>query len=187
MSKKITLVSEDKLGAAITALGQARAKSDNLSHVLACSAVAAFIKEGSDGKPCGNVFYINNLYNSLGKGARHAAMTAWLLACGGVMANPEPAKAKQTPFVKDPNKTVDLEAAMKQPWFNFKPSPKPADVPDLVKMVQAIIDKAAKAQEKDPTCVMRGEEGLTKLKEFVEQFGAEADIEESVTGETEAS
>lgn len=119
---------------AITAHGKARGKMDRETQRLALSAIAVF-------KQHGNVFYINHLYANMGKGARHVALTAWFLAVGGVMANIGENKAA-TPFIKDPTKAVDMEAAAKTPWYEMKPSKAPDEVVDLLKLVSAVLKKA---------------------------------------------
>lgn len=140
MSKKLELiVDQTELKAAITAHGKKRASIDQETQRLALSAVAVFAQHG-------NVFYINHLYANMGKGARHVALTSWLLAFGGVMANEGEGK-DVTPFVKDANKKVDMEGATKTPWFDMKPSPKPDETLDLLKLTLALIKKAAKPKE----------------------------------------
>lgn len=125
-----------KLDASIKAFAKKAASLDKEAQHLGLSAIQAFAEHG-------NVFYINRLYLSLGKGARHAAMTAWLLAYGGVKANTADGK-DVTPFVKDKDARVDLEGAAYNPWYDFKPSAKPDEVLDYYKLLMAVAKKKPK-------------------------------------------
>jgi glycerol-3-phosphate dehydrogenase len=89
------------------------------------------------------VTYINRLYLAMGKGARHVAMTAWMLQFAGVMANEDKKSQKQSPFLKDAAKKVNLEQGAKKPWFLLKPSTKPDDVVDVYALTLAVLKKAA--------------------------------------------
>lgn len=126
-----------KLAAAIKANGGAHLKVDAQWQLLACSAISAFAEHG-------NVFYINQVWKSLGKGARHNAMTQFFLTHGGVKANTGEGK-DETPFVKDSDKKPNLENAIANPWFDMVPSKKPDEVVDYL----ALILKAAKKSPKD--------------------------------------
>lgn len=168
---QIKLIEESKLGEAIGAHGRSRARLDKESHVLACSALVPFMEHG-------NVFYINEMFKSLGKGARHVAFTNWLFQFGGVMANKDAEKAKATPFVKDADKTVDLDKAKLNPWYNFNPSPKPADTLDVVALVKLVLDKARKAQAKTDGPQIVGAEAIPALEALVAEYGTEEDENE---------
>lgn len=133
------ITDQDALGKEIKSLAGRAKKLDRDFQVAALSAIGVF-------KAHGNVFYINAVYNALGKGARHVAMTAWLTSFGGVSANEGESKAT-TPFVKDKNKQVDMEAGDKNPWYNMKPSAKPDAVLDLLKLALALVKKASAPKE----------------------------------------
>lgn len=115
----------------------AHAKVDARWQILALSAIHAFQAHG-------NVFYINAVWKALGKGARHAAMTAYFLAFGGVKANTG-ANKDETPFIKDKDKQVDLEGAEKTLWHTMAPSKAPDEELDYL----SIILKAAKRTPKE--------------------------------------
>ena len=137
---QIKLITDQaELAKEIKSLAGRAKKLDRDFQVAALSAIGVF-------KEHGNVFYINAVYNALGKGARHVPMTAWLLAFGGVQANESEGK-DVTPFIKDKNKQVDMEAGAKIPWYDMKPSSKPDEVLDLLKLTLALIKKAAKPKE----------------------------------------
>lgn len=114
--------------------GRAKRLDSDL-HIGAMSAAAHFEKHG-------DVTYINRLYLAMGKGARHTAMTEWMLQFAGVMANDGAAK-KNTPFLKDPAKKVNLEQGAKKPWFLLKPSKAPDEVVDVYALTLAVIKKAS--------------------------------------------
>jgi hypothetical protein len=137
MSKTIDLITDlPQLATAIKAATKAHAKVDAQWHVLACSAIKAFADHG-------NVFYVNNVYAGLGKGARHKAMTTFFLAFGGVSANEGENKDK-TPFIKDQAKKPDLDTAMRTPWYTMAASPKPDEVVDYLKLALKLVSKAPK-------------------------------------------
>jgi hypothetical protein len=137
---QIKLITDQaELAKEIKSLAGRAKKLDRDFQVAALSAIGVF-------KEHGNVFYINAVYNALGKGARHVAMTAWLTAFGGVSANESEGK-DITPFVKDKNKQVDMEAGAKTPWYDMKPSAKPDQVLDLLKLALALVSKASKPKE----------------------------------------
>lgn len=88
---------------------------------------------------------VNRLYAALPQGARKSAMSSWLLAHCGVVANQDRATKGDQPFVYDKTKTTDPEAAAADPWYGHKPDKAPDDVFDLQKAVRALLAKAGKA------------------------------------------
>jgi hypothetical protein len=154
---------QDKLGAFITAIGRKAASLDRDIQVAALSAAAAFEKHG-------NVFYINRLYKVLesqGRGMRHVALTSWFLAFAGVMANKNNQSAKETPFVKDASKVVDLVGGAAMPWHDMKPSPAPAQVLDVLQVALAMLKRIT--TPKEGVEVVHAEM-IEPLKELVAQF-----------------
>ena len=151
MSRYITDLA--KLSSLIGNIAKRGQSMDKDVHVAALSAVKAFEDHG-------NVFYINSIYKALGKGARHVALTHWLLAFGGVQANKGKGK-KETPFIKDPSKQVDLESAAKAPWHSFKKSPEPDAEIDFLKLALNLLKREPK-------------EGQTVLNQEVKDAIAEA-------------
>ena len=136
----LKLITDQKeLAVAIKSLAGRAKKLDSDFQHAALSAINVFMEHG-------NVFYINAVYGALGKGARHVAMTAWLTSFGGVSANEGEGK-DVTPFVKDKNKQVDMVKAAATPWYNMKPSQKPDEVLDLLKLALALVKKASAPKE----------------------------------------
>jgi hypothetical protein len=175
MKKVITLILDQaQLKDAITKHGKKRGLIDQETHVLACSAVKAFADHG-------NVFYINQLYASMGKGARHAALTAWYLNFAGVMANDGEGK-DVTPFIKDANKKVDLEEGIANPWFDFKPSPAPDAVVDMLKVLMAAIKKG---KVKDGQ-TMAHSEVLAKMKAIAAEYETAEETNSGAADDSEA-
>lgn len=165
-TKTLTLIEDQaKLKDAITSHGKKRGAIDQETHMLAVSAAAVFEKHG-------NVFYINHLYANMGKGARHVALTAWLLEFAGVMANDGENK-DTTPFIKDANKKVDLVGGTATPWYDLKASPKPDEVIDILALTLKVIAKASKpkAGQQVAHAAM-----LTELQALAEKFTDAEDV-----------
>lgn len=131
------LLTKAELPKAIESITKRGRLLDTDIHIAACSAIAIKGEQG-------DTMFINRLYLALPKGTRAAALTAWLLEFGGVVANDgtqgKP-KAEQ-PFVHTKDKKADLEAGIKSPWYDFKPDPAPDQVFDVMAAVMAIIKKA---------------------------------------------
>jgi hypothetical protein len=125
----------------ITSIKGRAAKLDKDIQHAALSAIWHFgVRTNDKGELIGDVGFINRLYLSLGKGARHVALTEWLLHFGGVEANTGQNK-DTTPFIKCKGKAVDLEGGTKTPWYDMKPSKAPDQVVDMLKVVLAAIKK----------------------------------------------
>lgn len=148
---------------------KSRAKRlDGDIQTAALSAIAHFNK-------CGDVGFINRLYLSLGKGARHVALTAWLLEFGGVQANDGEGKDTK-PFLKDANKKVDLEAGDKTPWFEMKPSQKPDEVVDVLKLTLALIKRVSKPKEGQEVAHA---EMISDLQALAEKYTPAEEVQEA--------
>ncbi|WWO60223.1 hypothetical protein [Xanthomonas phage SB3] len=100
------------------------------------------------------VSLVNKLYNALSKGARHAAMTEWLISFCPVVANTDDSTKKERPFVFNEEKCKAGEElvalagqASGMPWYEMKKSPAPDDVFDVKAAILALIRKAGKAGE----------------------------------------
>lgn len=164
-SNVVAIITDDgELKAAILSIKRTGAKLDQMIHVAAVSAVDAFAKHG-------NVFYINALYQALGKGARHVALTDWYLKYGGVQANTGESK-DSTPFIKDANKRADLAGGMIEPWYMCKPSAKPDQVVDVYGLLMKVLTKATKEGAQ-----VEGSEMLEPLKALLEQHRPDAEDE----------
>lgn len=88
---------------------------------------------------------VNRLYLALGKGARHSAMTSWLLAHGSLVANTDSLTKREKPFLFDKEKVTSPDAAELDPWYNHKPSKGPDMVLDLQAAIRSIFKKAMTA------------------------------------------
>lgn len=176
---KTTIITDiKKLGAAIDSIKKRSSILDKDIQTAAVSAVDHFGR-------CGDVGYINRLYLALGKGARHAAYIEWITQFGGVMANEGEGKAT-TPFIKDKNKTVDLEGGDALPWYECKPSPKPDEVMDYYSLFMKIVTKKAKAGQevKNAALMQRVADTLKAYDDEVKANASPEGIDETVT-ETE--
>jgi hypothetical protein len=159
MSKYVTDHAElVKLIASIKTRG---VKLDNDIQAVGLSAINAVAEHG-------NVFYINSLYQAMGKGARHAALTAWLCAFGGVAANTAKDKASK-PFVFSKDKSVDLVSATAKPWHSFKPSPEPDAVFDVYAALMGVLKKT----QKDGVELKHGEL-VTGMRELLSSIDPDA-------------
>src|ERR1051326_6760687 len=90
----------------------------------------------------GDIGFCNKLYLAMPKGARHNALTSWLLTYGSIEANTDTATKAAAPFKYAKEKATDIEGAKADMWFDHKPSPQPDEVFDLAKAVQQVIKKA---------------------------------------------
>lgn len=164
--KSITLIPESGMADAIKAIKAKGAALDQAIHVAAVSAIA--IADRKDGT--GNIHYVNALYKAMPKGARHVALTNWLLAFGGVVANTGGNK-EDAPFILDKTEGahVDLDGAKANPWYNFAPSKAPDEVLDVAALTLKLIAKAKKRQDKDPDAV-KGVEMLAELEQLAAKY-----------------
>lgn len=95
----------------------------------------------------GDVTVVNRLYASMPKGSRRSALTEFLVAFGKVVANTDPAKKKETPFLYARDKVTLLAEAQDKPWFDFKPDREPDECFDLQKALKAMLAKASKSKQ----------------------------------------
>lgn len=104
-----------------------------------------------------NISLFNQLLDSMGKGHRKTAMVEWALANGTISKNEVDGKLdKDMPYKWDKSKTLNLLAAEDKPWFDFKPE-NLDDTFDFQKMLQSLLNKAAKQQSKDPSKLVNAE------------------------------
>lgn len=159
MSNKTAAIIADLtvLATAIKAQAKAHKKVDVQWQLLALSAIAAFDKHG-------NVFYINEVYKNLGKGARHVAMTAYFTSFGGVSAN-EGENKDQTPFIKDGEKKVDMAQAAATNWFDMKPSAKPDQEVDYLALALKLVKRSPKEGQASVHSELR-----LRLSETIQQY-----------------
>jgi hypothetical protein len=173
-TQKFNLIAESEMAAAIKSIKTNGAKLDHAIHVAAVSAVAIASKEGHPAST-GNIFYVNSLYAAMPKGARHAALTAWLTTFGGLMAN-EGENKDTTPFVHDSNKALDMEGGLATPWYSMKQSPKPDQVLDVLKLTLAVIAKAKKPKEGQEVAHAAM---IEKLEALAEEFAPAEEVADS--------
>lgn len=144
MTNQVAILSDKALTAKIAAAAKAASKLD--TQLLEVSQdVARHYHMHKD------VGMVNKLYLALGKGARHAAMAEWMLAFLAVKANTGKDKAEK-PFVTDRapngewNRETNLEAALANPWHDFKKSPTPDNLFDFKKAIKVLVGKYNKAE-----------------------------------------
>jgi hypothetical protein len=104
------------------------------------------------------------LYLAMPKGARKAALAAWLMTFGKLSANTGLTK-KEQPFVFDRSKTTDLNGAQQAPWFTFKLDKEPHAVFNLSESIAQLIKRAESAAKKG--LVIEGAENLDALRNMI--------------------
>lgn len=92
-----------------------------------------------------DVRLVNELYTSMPKGARKAAMTHWLFAFAKVKANTDPKTKADQPFMFDAEKNTNVEAAEAKMWYDFKPDPTPDMVVDIHAAIRSLLKKVGNA------------------------------------------
>lgn len=130
----------------------------------------------------GNVHYVNALWLALPKGARHDAMTKWLLAFGGVQANPDKAKAKTMPFAYLDKAAVAMEKAAAAPWTTFAPS-KPVEAFSVLAQIQKILKTVDSGKRE----VIGSRAGVAALRELAAMLEADAEDQDPAAEVTEAT
>lgn len=166
----MTSIDTKALTADIKSIKGRAAKID--ADVQSAGLRAIQIADKKDGT--GNLHFVNALYKALGKGARHQALTAWLLAFGGMKANTSASK-DETPFVHDNSKQMDLEGATAHPWFDMAPSKKPDETFDVLALALAMLKKKPKEGQESAHMPLRD-----KLTAIVDAYKLElAAAEES--------
>ena len=167
-----------KLHKAIKDLGVARQKLDDQVQHLALSAIWHFgVRADAEGRLIGDVGFINRLYLSLGKGARHVAFTEWVTKFGGVSANTGAGKA-ETPFLKDKNKVVDMEGGTKVKWYDMKPSKAPDEVLDFYAVLMKVCAKEPKEGQQ-----VKGVELVEQVKALIQKSIEDAEAAEKAEAE----
>lgn len=134
--------------AAITANTAKHMEVDNEWQAIAMS-VLVHIDTHRDVSVVNNL--VNALYKGLGKGARHTAMTQWLLDYAPVIANVGPDKADK-PFVFSKAKAkeaIRYADAANNPWYGKKPSKTPDQVFDLRAVLKSAVKKVQAAAKED--------------------------------------
>lgn len=96
----------------------------------------------------GDVTLVNRLYNAMPAGTRKAALVAWLLTFGKVLANDDKASKKELPFVYNKQGKTDMDGAIANPWFNFKKDKAPDEVMNLNDSIKALLKRAESAMKR---------------------------------------
>lgn len=96
----------------------------------------------------GDVTLVNRLYLAMPKGTRKAALSAWLLQFGKVLANTDKASKKELPFVYNKQGKTDMDGAIANPWYNFKQDKAPDEVLNLNDSIKALLKRAESAMKR---------------------------------------
>ncbi len=114
----------------------------------------------------GDVTLACSLYLAMPKGARKAALSAWLMTFGKMQANTGLTK-KEQPFVYARDKVTNLDGAQEAPWFTFKLDKEPDQVFNLSDAIANLIKRVEAASAKGLT--VEGVDKLTALRALVPQ------------------
>ena len=138
---------------AIKAIKAADTKLDTMIHQAAASCLYQVAEHG-------NTTPINSLVESLSKRNRINALLAWAEHYGAVRFDE---KTKTLKFVKD--KETDLDAAIAQPFWLFKPEApyKPVDLDVLLAQLIKKAEAALKDEGEDPELAGKNKIDLDKL------------------------
>lgn len=129
----------------------------------------------------GDIMAVNALFLGMPKGSRKAALTAWYLTHGALIATTGPDKGVK-PFAYTKDKKTNVEAGMADPWFNHSPDKKPDEVFDLQAAIAAIIKKASgKGRELAHGELLIPLQGLLNMERAL----SPSESAESVTTQTE--
>lgn len=109
----------------------------------------------------GDTTVVNTLYLAMPKGARKAALSAWLLTHGKLIANKGKGSDLQ-PFGYNREGKTDLEGGAAKPWYTFKLDKAPSEVFNLLDGIAALIKRAESAAAKG--LAIEGGEQLAALR-----------------------
>ena len=128
-----------------------------------------------------NTTMLNDLVNALPKGARKHAFVEWALAYGSVRtldrANPADADriAKGQVFALDRTKQFDLDGAVQNAWYNFKPEPDLLTAFDVHKAVAQLVKRVTKAS-RDGVSLDGVQDALKQLKALEQQLQTASEV-----------
>lgn len=94
----------------------------------------------------GDTTIANRLLTGMPKGTKRNAMAEWLMAFGKLQINDDKASASTSPLKFAKDKVTNIAGAAAKPWFDFQPEKDIAEVFDIQKAVQAILQRAGKAE-----------------------------------------
>lgn len=156
------------LAKAIKSIAVRGQKLDHDIHIAGVSCLA-HIAEHS------NTTLLNDLVNALPKGARKHAFVEWALAYGSVRtldrSNPADADriAKGQVFALDRSKSFDLDGAIANAWYTFKPEPDLLTAFDVHKAVAQLVKRVTKAS-RDGVSLDGVQDALKQLKALEQQL-----------------
>lgn len=122
-----------------------------------------------------NTTLLNDLVDALPKGARKHAFVEWALAYGNVslldksLDGDQDKIAKGQVFKLDRTKTFDLDGAVANAWYNFKPEADLLTAFDVHKAVAQLVKRVTKAT-KDGATLEGVQDALKQLKALEQQL-----------------
>ena len=123
---------------------------------------------------------LNDLVNALPKGARKHAFVEWALAYGNVRvldrSNEADADkiAKGQVFALDRSKQFDLDGAIANAWYNFRPEPDLLTAFDVHEAVAQLVKRVTKAS-RDGATLEGVQDALKQLKALEQQLNMSAE------------
>ena len=124
---------------------------------------------------------LNDLVNALPKGARKHAFVEWALAYGNVslldksLDGDQDKIAKGQVFKLDRSKSFDLEGAIANAWYNFKPEPDLLTAFDVHKAVAQLVKRVTKAS-RDGVSLEGVQDALKQLKALEQQLTTASEV-----------
>ena len=124
---------------------------------------------------------LNDLVNALPKGARKHAFVEWALAYGNVslldksLDGDQDKIAKGQVFKLDRSKTFDLDGAIANAWYNFKPEPDLLTAFDVNKAVAQLVKRVTKAS-RDGVSLEGVQDALKQLKALEQQLTTASEV-----------
>lgn len=128
-----------------------------------------------------NTTLLNDLVNALPKGARKHAFVEWALAYGNVslldksLDGDQDNIAKGQVFKLDRSKSFDLDGAMQNAWYNFKPEPDLLTAFDVHKAVAQLVKRVTKAS-RDGATLEGVQDALKQLKALEQQLNTASEV-----------
>ena len=162
------------LAKAIKSIATRGQKLDRDIHEVGVSCLA-HIAEHS------NTTLLNDLVNALPKGARKHAFVEWALAYGSVRTLDRANEADQDKIAKgqvfalDRTKQFDLDGAIANAWYNFKPEPDLLTAFDVNKAVAQLVKRVTKAS-RDGTTLEGVQDALKQLKALEQQLQTASEV-----------
>lgn len=153
-----TLVKGNKAVLALIMQIQANGKLLDDEIQLAGMSVIQHIEEHGD------ITLACTLYLAVPKGARKAALSAWLMTYGKLVPNTGK-NMKEQPFMFKRDGVTDLEGAEQKPWYEFKLDKAPDAVFNLTESIQRLLQRVDAAVQKGVS--IEGLESVDALRALV--------------------